>query len=59
MVLLIIILYVFYILIVEMSFVCYFGICNIILSSLYDSFILYKFNVKIIQIFIMFMLFNL
>lgn len=28
--------------------VCYFGICNIILSSLYDSFILYKFNVKII-----------
>lgn len=48
MVLLIIILYVFYIVIVEMSFVRYFGICNIILSSLYDSFILYKFNVKII-----------
>lgn len=34
----IIILYVFYTATVEMSFVRYFGICNIILSSPYDKF---------------------
>lgn len=55
----IIILYVFYTSTVEMSFVRYFGICNIILSSPYDSFILHKFNVKIIETFIMLMLSNL
>lgn len=44
----IIILYVFYTSTVEMSFVRYFGICNINLRSPYDSFILHKFNVKII-----------
>lgn len=34
-----------------MSFDSYFGICNIILSGPYDSFILYKFNVKMILTF--------